>query len=516
MLSLEEKIGQLVMVGFPGLEPPEYILNWLAEGRIGGVILFARNVESPAQLARLTQACHNAARHPILISIDQEGGTVSRLREVFTESPGAMALGAAHSEAIAENMAYVLGKELRALGINWNYAPVLDVTHDTQNPSVGTRSISDDKALVSRIGSAQIRGYQKAGVAATGKHFPGLGNTPVDTHLAMARISSSVEELWDDDLIPFRDAITAGVASMMITHVTFDALDPERPGTLSPAVVQHFLRERMGFNGVVATDCLEMKAITDHYSSAESAILSIMAGGDIALVSHTPSRQNEAYEGLLEAARSGQLPMEQVDASVARVQAMKAQFAITETPDPASIMEASDVKTAEETARAALVLLHSENGLLPLPTGNGKRIAAVEFASFAESIAVEKGGNTGFEKLLRQHLPTVESIALRIDTVGGEAMQQAKALAQNSDILVVATRSAHLTPDQKSSATELLKLAKRSVLVCLRNPYDVNVLPDANAVLCTFGDSTPSLHAAVDALRGEFTPSGQLPVHLSN
>jgi beta-N-acetylhexosaminidase len=243
MLSIEEKIGQKCMVGFHGTEPPDYILEWLSSARIGGVILFSRNIHTPEQVAKLTSACHAAARHPILIGIDQEDGTVARLHEGFTQSPGAMALGAAGSEALAYQMSHVLGRELRALGINWNYAPVVDITHDINNPSVGRRSLGSDEAAVSRLAAAEVRGFQDSGVVSSAKHFPGLGNTPDDTHEALAVISGSVDYLWEHDLIPFRAVVKAGVATVMTTHVKFEALDSEYPATLSPEIVTKLLRE---------------------------------------------------------------------------------------------------------------------------------------------------------------------------------------------------------------------------------------------------------------------------------
>ena len=205
MLTLEEKIGQMMMVGFAGLSPPDYLLDWLASGRIGGIYLFARNIESPAQVKRLLDDCRAAAKQPILVGIDQEGGIVARLRDGFTESPGAMALGAARNPQLAEDIAYIMGREMAALGINWNFAPVADIAHQPDNPSVSTRSVGRDKHLVSALVSAQIRGFQRAGIAATVKHFPGLGNTVIDTHQALARVSGSLAYLYEEDLFPFRE-----------------------------------------------------------------------------------------------------------------------------------------------------------------------------------------------------------------------------------------------------------------------------------------------------------------------
>lgn len=512
MLSLEEKIGQMCMVGFYGLEPPDYILDWLASGRIGGVILFARNIESPAQVAALTSACHAAAKSPILIAIDQEGGSVARLHEGFTQSPGAMALGAAGSEDLAFRVSKMLATEMRALGINWDYAPVLDIAHDISNPSVGTRSLGTDKYEVSRLASAEVAGFQAGGAAACAKHFPGLGNTPVDTHEALAIIDVPFDFLWDNDLVPFRAIVEAGVATMMMTHVTFTALDKQYPATLSPVITQNLLRDKIGFTGVATTDCMEMKAISDHYTPDESAVLAALAGQDLILFSHTRASQEAAYEGLLAAVRSGQLSLDSIDQSVMRIQALKKRFAITAPPDLSLIRHSDHLRITDEAARAGLVLLQAAPDVFPLRAGGTSHVSVIEFTSYLESNVAESGGQTGFVSLLKQRLPDIDSVALRASEPNTETLVRARALAEGSDVLVLATRSAHLIPEQLEWAHEFLRIAQRSILLCLRNPYDAAVLSGAATVLCTCGDSRPSIQAVVAALMGDFVPTGRLPV----
>ena len=516
MLSLEEKIGQMLLVGFHGLELPDYVRDWLAAGRVSGVILFARNVASPSQLAALTQACHAAAApRPILIAIDQEGGVVARLREGFTESPGAMALGAADSEELAEQMGAILGQEMRALGINWNLAPALDLTHNIHNPSVGVRSLGVDPARVGALGAAQVRGLQAAGVAATGKHFPGKANTPVDPHVALPVIDDPLESFWETDLVPFRAASEAGLAAMMITHVQFTALEPEHPSTLSPAIIQGLLREQIGFAGMVTTDCMEMGAVTNKYGPGESAVLAALAGADTILFSHTRAYQEEAHDALLAAAQSGRLPIERIDAAVARVQALKAQFPITGAPDLARIRQPESLAQAERAARAGTVLLRDEAGLLPLPSEQDARVVLIEFASYLDSEALEQSGQTGFATLLHDRLPVVESLGIPASEPDPALLERARSLARSAEVLVIATRNAHLFPPQLELAQDLLASARLRVLLCLRNPYDAGVLHGVGTVLCTCGDSTPSLAAAADVLAGRFSPEGKLPVPLT-
>ncbi|WP_119066395.1 beta-N-acetylhexosaminidase [Aggregatilinea lenta] len=508
--TLEEKIGQMLVVGFQGLEPPGYIPDWLAKGRIGGVILFARNVATPVQLAQLVQTCHDAASQPCLVAIDQEGGVVARLRDGFTESPGAMALGAADLETLAENVSSVLATEMRALGINWNLAPALDITHNIHNPSVGTRSLGIDPERIARLGAAQVRGFQHAGVAATAKHFPGKADTPVDPHVSLPVIEGELDTMWDTDLVPFRAVSQAGIASMLITHAQFKSIDAQ-PSTLSPKIIEGLLRRDMGFEGLVVTDCMEMKAVTNAYGPGESAVLAALAGANIILFSHTREYQEAAHDALLEAARSGRLPEEKIDFSLSKIQAMKARFAVTDNRPSMDVIRCSDhLAVMEEAARAGIVLVHDDQHNLPL---NGA-VGVVEFASALESLVLESGGRTGFVSLLASVVPGVQSVSLDAANPAESASAKAQTLASQTGVLVIATRNAHLNPAQRAVAQTLIATGQRTILVCLRNPYDAGVLEGAGTILLTCGDSAPSLQAAVDALQGRFVPTGKLPVSL--
>ncbi|MBZ0275938.1 MAG: beta-N-acetylhexosaminidase, partial [Anaerolineae bacterium] len=361
MVSIAEKVGRMMLVGFEGYEAPQHILHWLEEGRIGGVILFARNIQSPEQLARLTRQIHAAARYPIFISIDQEGGTVARLRDGFIESPGAMALSAAaDSEALSESMSRLLAEEMHALGINWNYAPVVDLLHSIENPSVGTRSYGSDRERVGRMAAAAVRGFQSGGVAACPKHFPGLGNTPVDTHVALAVITDSPDYLYEHDLVPFRAAVAAGAASVMMTHVKFEALDSEFPSTMSPVVVGQLLRDEIGFDGVITTDCMEMKAITNHYGSGEAAVRAVMAGIDVVLNSHTVAAQEAAFNAVVKAVESGRIPEQMLDESLRRITGMLERFPAETAPNPGVIRQPDRVNAAYQAARAGITLVQSD------------------------------------------------------------------------------------------------------------------------------------------------------------
>ncbi|MCY3834050.1 MAG: beta-N-acetylhexosaminidase [Chloroflexi bacterium] len=508
MQSIAEKVGQMTMVGFEGLTPPRHILAWLESGRIGGVYLFARNIESPAQVRRLVATCRRAAKFPILVGIDQEGGSVARLREGFTESPGAMALGASGDRQLAEDVAAMMGAELTALGINWNLAPVADLARRRDNPSIGTRAVGRDPQLVSDFVSAQVRGFQRAGLAATVKHFPGLGNSVIDTHVASAKVSGSLSTLYREDLLPFEAAIAAGVSCVMLTHVLYEELDSELPATLSPRIVDGLLRERLAYDGAVCTDCMEMKAITDSFAPGESAVLAVLAGVDMVMFSHSRAAQEAAFDALLEAAKAGRLPEGRIEQSLARIQALKERFPLEDAPALDIVGGAQHRSLAAKAARAGVVMIKRGEAL---PLSSRARLALIEFAAGRQRETVEADTPTPLASYLSQRRPHIACFCL--DRAGAENNRlMIKSIASDAETLILVTRDAHLQPAQLQLAQLVCDSANQVVLVCARNPYDAGRITGADTVFCSNGDSVPSLQATVDALCGDFIPTGALTV----
>lgn len=504
MLSLDEKVGQMLVVGFEGLRAPQYILNWLEDGKIGGVILFSRNIDTPEQVLALNRQLHSAAKRPLLIAIDQEGGVVARLRDGFSESPGAMALGAANSPKLAEKVSSVLGKEMRSIGINWNLAPVLDITNDIRNPSVGTRSLGTDPTSVSELGVAQVRGFQLMGVAATGKHFPGKAKTPIDPHIELPVIYDPIDDMWEKDLMPFRIAIKEGIASIMITHVQFKDLEPEYPSTLSRTIIGTLLRQKLGFKGLVTTDCMEMGAIKKNYGPGESAVLAAEAGANMILFSHTREYQEEAYESLKNAFSSGRIPKEKLNRSVDVIMRIKEKFSWSDPPPLDVIFSKEHQCIMNEAARLGTVLIKND-GIIPTMR---KDISIVEF-----SLKSDANRSTSFLfEYLSNRCEKVDYLLLEAQDPSYDTSIRAFEMAKNSSFLVLATRNAHLIAKQEQASKKILENAKNSVLLCLRNPYDVGVL-DARAIICTNGDSKPSISAAVDTIFGDINPRNKLPVN---
>jgi len=328
---MSERRGQaeaagLVLAGFAGTEmSPE--LEALASSGVLGVVLFSRNVESPAQVARLTQGLKAAAGRPLLVAVDQEGGAVRRLRAGFSSVPSMREVGAHRDPALAHEVGRLLGRELRAVGIDWNLAPVLDVDTNPENPVIGARSLSSDPAWVAALGVALGRGLEWEGVAACGKHFPGHGDTIVDSHRALPRLTHGRARLDAIELVPFRAWIQAGLASIMTAHILYGELDGERPATLSAAVIEGLLRGELGYQGAVLSDDLEMRAIDDHEGVARAAVLAVSAGVDVVLVCGGAHRWREAAAAL-EQARAEEPGFEaKFQSALGRARALAARWA---------------------------------------------------------------------------------------------------------------------------------------------------------------------------------------------
>lgn len=327
-LPLRRQIGRLLIAGFHGREVPVELKALAREFGLGGVILFARNIAGPEQLAEL---CYEAARLdpalPVWVSIDQEGGRVARLKAPFTEWPPMATLGRSGDLALAERFARALASELKAVGITLNYAPVLDVRTNPSNPVIGDRSLAERADEVAELGAAIVRGVQAEGVAACGKHFPGHGDTAADSHVELPLVEHPPERLRAVELVPFRAAIEADVAAIMIAHLLVPALDEARPATLSSRIVTDLLKQELKFGGVVFSDDLEMKAIANHHTVSEAAALAVGAGCDGLLIcSGEGDIHAHALETLIHAVEDERLSAARVDDALRRQQRAKESF----------------------------------------------------------------------------------------------------------------------------------------------------------------------------------------------
>ncbi|MEW6281858.1 MAG: beta-N-acetylhexosaminidase, partial [Candidatus Eremiobacterota bacterium] len=370
-LTLEQKAAQLLMIDIPDTAMTEDTRRHLSETAWNGVILFAKNVQSRQQVVELVEAIHEASPIRPWISVDQEGGLVDRFR--FPEmslSPGLMALGAAGDPELTCQAHRIMGDELADLGIGIDFAPCLDVNVNPQNPIIGARSFGEDPERVARLGQAAIRGLRDGGVASCAKHFPGHGDTSLDSHMALPVVPHDRARLEQVELKPFQAAVDAGVEAIMTAHIVFPAFDPTPglPATLSHPILTGLLREKMGYDGVIVTDSLSMKAIADHYGMGEAAVRSVEAGADLVLALGTLEDQKQAFQALLAAVRQGRLSEARLDRSLQRLFALKRKF-----PGRASRRHTFDAQAHQELMgriAAASITLVKNDGVLPLSTGN--------------------------------------------------------------------------------------------------------------------------------------------------
>ncbi len=512
-------IGYQLMLAFAGRTPPPRILDWIANRRVGGFSLFRpHNYDSPAQVRELTaalqRAAHAAGQAPLLIATDQEGGQLAAMGAGTTQFAGNMALGATGDPHLARRVGRAIGMELAAMGINVNYAPVLDLNTNPRNPSLGIRAFGDSPALTGALGAALVAGLQSAGVAATLKHFPGKGEAAVDSHYQMPVIAHSRERLDAVEFPPFRAGIAAGAKLLMTGHFALPALTGSSayPATVARRVMTDFARGEMGFDGVIITDALDMGAITQGAGQIIDVIAAVRAGVDLLLIMLDEDTQERLYGGLRLAQSRELFDAADLSAAHDRIMALKAWAAAQPQPDLAVVGCAEHRALEAEVARHSITLVRDEVGLLPLRPATDARIAAVmpqptdlTPADTSSTITPHLADalrhyHSRVDAFVVGHAPTAEEIAGLREQLAGY------------DLLVVGTINASMQPEQVALVNALLALDLPTVTVALRTPYDLAVYPAAGTHLCTYSIQPASLEALAAALFGEFVPSGKLPV----
>ncbi|SFH86059.1 beta-N-acetylhexosaminidase [Collimonas sp. OK307] len=506
--ELQKKIGQLFMVGFDALEVNEGITRLIQQQKVGGIILFRRNMQTPGQVATLCRHLQEINAQvsdvPLLIALDQEGGMVMRIEQGVTPIPAAMAFQAAGSIQDCEALNHISGNEMRQIGINMFLAPVLDVNNNQQNPIIGVRAYGEEPESVIKYGMAAMRGLQSAGMIATAKHFPGHGDTSTDTHYAMSLVPHDKERLHAVELAPFKAAIAQGVNAIMTTHLAFPAIEPDItvPATLSKAVLTDLLRDEMGFKGVIISDCLEMAAIFEGVGVARGAVATLQAGADIVLISHQETRQQAAIEAVVQAVEQGSISIERINDALQRVSQLKTINAVSEwrsTPTrPEGLRKPEALALARKLQNAALLV---QGNFRPLDVGLPVTLITVEVRSRSEVDEVVMVRN---KEARSSMLPALleAGISVREYMLSAEASEEevvnAIAFAEGAQQIVLQTYNAMFVKGQQ----RLLAAIPHDKLwvVAGRLPYDLDLAPMAQGRLASYGCRPAALEPIVEKL----------------
>ncbi|WUI03341.1 glycoside hydrolase family 3 protein [Spirillospora sp. NBC_00431] len=545
-MTLEEKAAQLFVLQIYGksadtADPAAVAANRALYGvdnaaqvmdryKPGGFIYYGENVTDPHQLAAFSNGIQRAAmgqRHriPATIAIDQEGGIVARVQPPATQSPGAMALAAGRGTGDARALARVTGRELRAIGVNQDYAPDADVNVDPANPVIGVRSFGSDPGLVSSMVTAQVGGYRSAGVTPTVKHFPGHGDTTTDSHNGVPEIDHTRQEWERLDLPPFRAAIARGADSIMTAHIVVKSLDPSGdPATLSRPILTGILRDRLRYRGVVVTDALDMAGVRAKYGDERIPVLALKAGVDVLLKPPLDAGGTGVFPrqlaAIVAAVKSGELTEKRIDESVYRILELKHRRGLFRDPyaDESKVDDVVGTRPHLAAARRATdrttTLIKNDpvkDGAGVLPLRPGPRDVLVTGWGVGTTAAL------GTEIARRGATTTIRQTGLSPTQA---QIDQAVAAARGQDLVVAVTNRAwdvkdepgHNGPGQANLVKALVATGKPVVVVAVRDPYDIAWFPEATTYLATYSYTAEALRSAAKALFGELNPRGRLPV----
>ncbi|KAH2459376.1 hypothetical protein KXW63_001598 [Aspergillus fumigatus] len=529
--DLRKKAGQLFAVGFHGVVPSPEIKTLIHEYGIGGIVLFKRNIQNAMQLQSLTLALQEEARlagheYPLFIGIDQENGLVTRISPpIAAQLPGPMALGATHSPELAYQVGQVTGETLRFFGINMNYAPVCDINSEPLNPVIGPRSPGDDPEFVGRFASAAAQGLREQKIIPSVKHFPGHGDTAVDSHYGLPVIEKTREQLERCELIPFRRTVAEGVEAVMTAHISLPAIgDGKLPATLSADVLS-ILRNEMQFEGMIITDCLEMDGIRATYGTEQGAVLSLEAGSDSIMICHTYAVQVASIQKVCEAVQSGQLSASRLEEAYRRVVKLKSKFLswdtalLTRSLDDLVTLNRKAATLASNAYSLSVTLVRSDPDVLPLSKSGhlvllfpGERTPAGG-AVDGEGLRMKGAYDaTVFGEALKAH----NQATVELHYGSAELSTEQYKLVEAADAVVLVTFNARESPFQREMGLKLAQHTRKLVTIAACSPYDFLDDDSIKTYITTYEPTIEAFTAAANILFGAIIPKGALPVGSKN
>lgn len=546
-MTIDEKVGQLVHIGinarYLNQDNPEFteLKRQIVENKLGGIVLFGAPVYETVHLVNRMQ---EAAKTPLLISIDAETGVGMRFGDV-ENFPWNMAMAATGKLEFARRAGQITGREARALGITQVYAPVLDVNNNADNPVINVRSFGENPEMVGRFGAAFIDGLQSQKVIGTAKHFPGHGDTNVDSHRGLPIIDVSRQRLDSIELPPFQQAIKAGVASIMVAHIGLPQIDPTEikplknfiqgdaeegaeiinqkatmPATLSPVVQTEILRKQMGFDGLIVTDAMSMSGLTIYFNQDEAAVRAVLAGADIL---EKPADVDVTVKGLRDAVKSGRITEERLNQSVRKILAWKEELGlekqkITPLEKIDTIVSSKESRQlSDEIAKDAVTLVKNEQKNLPLQSGQRAVVLCI-------TNSLDRGVGNSFIATLRANGIKAERVVLEEDSTEKEIAEAIKKLG-NTDVIITglfarvrsgAANSIGIPKAGERVLREAFKTGKPNIGISFGNPYFLRDIPEFKTYITTYGDMSSLQRAAANAVSGKQDFVGKLPISIGN
>ena len=509
----------MLLLSFDGTTAPREVLDIIAERGVAGVSLFRHhNFADTTQIADLVGELQSANRAaiPLLVATDQEAGQMMAIGGRATPFAGNMAIGAAGDPGLTRRVAAAIGSELRALGINVDYAPSVDISTNPASSSIGIRSFGDSPSAVARHAAAFVEGLQSVGVAATAKHFPGSGDAGSDPHYEMPLIPHDRDRLDAVELVPFRSAIDAGARFVMTSHVALPALTGSKdlPSTLAPEILGDLLRSRMGFDGAIVSDALDMKAITQGSAQIVDVIAAVRAGVDLLLLTAADNMEARVNAGLHVAVSRRLISEARITDAVHRISSVRTWVGGFEDPDPSIVGSLHHRELARELAARSITIVRDYDGLLPLRSGDGTVLVVQPEPTDLTPADTSSLEAPGLAEPLRRHHRYVDEMVVphRPDPATIAAVAER---AERAEAAVIGTVAASIEPAQADLVRTVLATGTPTVTIAMRTPYDLAAYPESGTHLATYSISRPSLDAVADVIFGTAEARGRLPVGIA-
>lgn len=508
-LTLEEKVGQMFMCG---IQDENHLLSLINNLKVGGIIYFNRNVNDAKDALELSNKIKSISKIPLFISIDQEGGIVSRIKKNITEVSGNMAIAATNNKENAYKISKILAEELSQLGINMNLAPVVDINNNPNNPVINVRSYGENPNMVTDFGLKSLNGYKEKNIIAVAKHFPGHGDTDTDSHTLLPIVDYNENRLNNMELIPYKRMIPEGLDGIMVSHILFSKIcNDNKPATLSYDIITKLLKQKLNYKGLIITDCMEMQAITDNYGMEDAVIASILAGVDIIAISHTLDLQDKAIKAVIESVKNGVIDEDIINQAVNKILKYKKKYNITnvikdweQVKDVVNTLENN--KLSKEISLSSITLVKDDNSLIPINKEDNNlfivpKIKSITMAEDSVDIDIysEKKFDIIYYDLNLSDLD-IKEIAIKADMY---------------DKIIFGSYNINLYNKQLNLFNTIKN--DNCILVSLRSPYDyIYISKKVSTYICCYEATKLAIDSLFKILFGEEKVKGSLPVSLTN